>query len=126
MFDFLLSAADSTALSFSDKFSVGGQVTLLGMGTVFAILALLWGLVELLHVLLKPFGNKKGDAFNPPPVVAPAPTVAPHAKDVGKPNDNTELIAAITAAVEAYRGADAPAFRVVSFKRANHRFSSGK
>ena len=99
---------------------------MLGMGTVFAILALLWGLVELLHVLLKPFSDKKNNAFNPPSVVAPAPAVAPHIKDNEKPNGDTELIAAITAAVEAYRGADAPAFRVVSFKRANHRFSSGK
>ena len=59
MFNFLLSAADGTALSLGDKLSIGGQVTLLGMGTVFAILALLWGLVELLHVILKPFAEKK-------------------------------------------------------------------
>ena len=126
MFNFLLSAADGTALSLGDKLSIGGQVTLLGMGTVFAILALLWGLVELLHVILKPFAEKKTGTFNPPPVVAPAPAVSPAAKNTEKRSDDLELTAVITAAVEAYRGADAPAFCVVSFKRANNRFSSGK
>lgn len=126
MFNFLLSAADGTALSLGDKLSIGGQVTLLGMGTVFAILALLWGLVELLHAILKPFAEKKTGTFNPPPVVAPAPAVSPAAKNAEKQSDDLELAAVIAAAIEAYRGADAPAFRVVSFKRANNRFSSGK
>lgn len=85
MFNFLLSAADGTALSLGDKLSIGGQVTLLGMGTVFAILALLWGLVELLHVILKPFAEKKTGTFNPPPVVAPgAGGVTQAAKNTGK------------------------------------------
>lgn len=97
MFNFLLSAADGTALSLGDKLSIGGQVTLLGMGTVFAILALLWGLVELLHVILKPFAEKKTGTFNPPPVVAPAPAVSPAAKNTEKRSDDLELTAVITA-----------------------------
>lgn len=84
MFNFLLSAADGTALSLGDKLSIGGQVTLLGMGTVFAILALLWGLVELLHVILKPFAEKKTGTFNPPPVVAPGAGGVTRCKKHGK------------------------------------------
>ena len=132
MFDFLLNTSASTM---GEKLSIGGQVTLLGMGTVFAVLALLWGLVELLHLLLSSFsGEKKKNASSPAtPTVAPAPAPAPvAAAQAPAPaiqtgtTDDLAIIAVITAAIAASEGRDPSAFRVVSFQRANNKFSYGK
>ena len=48
MFSFYLAAAE-TEMALGDKLALGGQVSLLGMGTVFAVLAILWGL-SLIHI----------------------------------------------------------------------------
>ena len=60
MFDFMLDAATSIRQvpyeTLADKFAVGGEVTLRGMGTVFAVLIMIWGMVEFLHLIL---GEKK-------------------------------------------------------------------
>lgn len=122
MFSFYLAAAE-TEMALGDKLLLGGQVSLLGMGTVFAVLAILWGLVELMHLLLTGVtgGKKKKKAEAPveAPAAAPAPVVS-------APADDLEIVAAITAAIAAASGSSPSSFRVVSFKRANHRFSSGK
>ena len=117
MFDFLLYTIGEE-VTFGEKMLIGGQVTLLGMGTVFAVLALLWGLVELLHFLLKPFTEQKK-----PKAVEPA---APIAEEPVQETDDSEIVAAIIAAVSAATGKSPSAFRVVSFKRANRNFASGK
>ena len=61
MFDFMLN-------SVGDKLAIGGEVTLLGMGTVFSVLIIIWIMVEILHLLLGE-KTKKLDAK----VSAPAP-----------------------------------------------------
>lgn len=132
MFDFLL---NTSATTIGEKLSIGGQVTLLGMGTVFAVLALLWGLVELLHLLLSPVSGQKKEVKKAPDSAAPASTPAPTPmKKTPAPStavsscatDDLAIIAAITAAIAAAEGRDPSAFRVVSFKRANNKFSYGK
>ena len=40
-------AAGKTDMTFGERLAEAGQVTLLGMGMVFAVLALLWGVLEL-------------------------------------------------------------------------------
>lgn len=120
MFSFYLTAAGEE-LSLSEKLLLGGQVSLLGMGTVFAVLAILWGLVELMHLLLHGIQPGKKKKEEPAPVAAPAPVVPAAPK-----NDELEIVAAITAAIAAASGASPSSFRVVSFKRANDRFSSVK
>lgn len=121
MFSFYLAASD-TAMTLGEKLSLGGQVSLLGMGTVFAVLAILWGLVELMHLLLTGVtgGKKKNAAPAKAEAPAPAPAPAPAAAD------DLEIVAVITAAIAAASGSSPSSFRVVSFKRANDRFSSGK
>lgn len=135
MFNFLLNTgaeAVNEALSLGEKLTLGGQVTLLGMGTVFAVLALLWGLVELLHMLLAPISGAKKQpktaAAPAPTTKAPAPAVpaAPVQTPAPAVTDDLALIAVITAAVAASNGRDPSSFRVVSFKRANNKFSSVK
>ncbi len=122
MFSFYLAAAE-TEMALGDKLLLGGQVSLLGMGTVFAVLAILWGLVELMHLLLTGFSGNKKKKKAEAPVEMPAATPAPA---VSAPADDLEIVAVITAAVAAASGTSPSSFRVVSFKRANNRFSSGK
>lgn len=123
MFDFLLNSAEQS-LSLSDKLSIGGQVTLLGMGTVFAVLIVLWGMVELLHLILvgptkKPKVIKVVEETTTPLAAEPETVPAP----VAPQTDDLALIAVITAAVAAASGSSPSSFRVVSFKRANQKFS---
>lgn len=100
--------------SLDEKFLVGMQVLLLGMATVFVVLAILWLVLVLFRVVFyrenKP--EKKAEA----PASAPIAFVEPAAPA----SDDTALVAAITAAIAAFTADDpgfAGGFRVVSFKR---------
>lgn len=128
MFNFMLNAAEPLGLS--EKLAIGGEVTLLGMGTVFAVLAILWALVEVLHLLLVgPEPKKKVTKIaeeSTTPLAAPAPApvaVSEPVTPAAPATDDLALIAVITAAIAAASGSSPSSFRVVSFKRANNKFS---
>ena len=120
-----------TSIPFSERMGVGLELLVVGMGTVFAILLILMGVLALFKVVFYDLKNpnakpapKAKEEPKPAPAPAPAPVPAPAASDDG------ELIAAITAAVAAYLDAEAQAngmtacdtrFRVVSFRRAGRR-----
>jgi Na+-transporting methylmalonyl-CoA/oxaloacetate decarboxylase gamma subunit len=76
-----------------ENLSWGLSMTAVGMGLVFAMLALLWGLLTLVLRLDRPADT----------VAAPQDAVAPVSTD-GAPNDNVapEVIAAITIATLAH------------------------
>lgn len=119
-------------LSLTDKFSLSGEMLLRGMGTVFMVLVILWGCLSLFKVFSapeKPAKAPKAEAAKPAPkeekktVPAPAP-----AEPAPAPvqTDDAAVIAAICAAIEAYRaeeGLSGLPYRVVSFKRKNGRKS---
>jgi len=120
-----------SSLTMEEKFALSGEMLLKGLGTVFMVLLILWGILSLFGVI---FGVKQPKAApapkptqptKPEPKAAPAPKAAPvatAANAVPAASDDGALIAAITAAIEAYRaseGAGALPFRVVSFKRKN-------
>ena len=99
------------------------EMTVLGIVAVFAVLAILWGVLALFKVFMYDIPQKKAKAktkLKEEPVVvtepiAPAPVVA---------QNNDETVAVIVAAISAYIAADpalaeeyAGGFRVVSFKR---------
>ena len=114
--------AAAVEMTTAEKFSEGIKVLLLGMATVFAVLAILWFVLYLFKVIF--YKEKKTSA----PKKAPAAPVAPPAP-VNEPtpapaaNDDGALIAAITAAIAAYTADDASfagGFRVVSFRRSEH------
>lgn len=119
----------ASGLSLSEKFSLSGEMLLRGMGTVFLVLAILWGIIALFSVFAGTAEKKPAPAPKPQapakkaetkPAPAPAPTPAPVQTDDGA------LIAAITAAIEAYRaeeGLSGLPYRVVSFKRKSGRKS---
>lgn len=116
------------SLTMEDKFSLSGEMLLKGLGTVFMVLVILWAILALFG---KIFGTQQKKPAEPKTPKAPkqtAPKEAPKAEPVPivpaapAATDDGALIAAITAAIEAYRaeeGSGALPFRVVSFKRKN-------
>ena len=119
-------ALAATAVDYGGAFSgerlaLAGQMTLIGMGMVFAVLGLLWGVLAIFKfVFAKPAPKPRAEVK---PVAEPEPVaeVTPAASVGG--NDD-ELIAVITAAIAAYIASEEPeayqgGFRVVSFRRAN-------
>lgn len=97
------------------------QTVVLGMGMVFAVLALIWGILAIFKYIFAGKTPKEPKPVKEKPVekkAAPAPAPAPAPV---QQNDG-ELVAIITAAVAAYMaesGETAPegGFRVVSFTR---------
>ena len=101
------------------RISYAIRMTVLGMGMVFAVLALLWLVLVIFKNALaeKPAKAKVEEASEPAPAPAPAVTPAPA-------GDDPAIIAAITAAIAATIDSDpalsqqfAGGFRVVSFKK---------
>lgn len=101
-----------------DVFKNGGTYAIVGYLTVFAVLAIIWGVLELFHLVSN--GKKKSAGAEPPAVTIPAPqpteeaTVTPSA-----PVTNDDEIVAVIAAAIATAQSENPigSFRVVSFKR---------
>lgn len=115
-----------TSMTMADKFSMSGEMLLRGMGTVFMVLIILW-------LILKIFGAVFGGTTKEKPQSAPAPKAAKaEAPDAPAPapvqtaapaQDDSQLIAVITAAIAAYQsesGKPNLPFRVVSFTRKNN------
>lgn len=100
-----------------------GEMILLGMGMIFCVLGILWGVLALFKVVF--VGKEKKPKPVAPraaaPKAEPARTVvAEESAPISAPTDDAQLIAVLTAAIEAYRSAEGEVggFRVVSFKRA--------
>ncbi len=94
---------------YRENLLLGVEVVLIGLGTVFAVLLLIWGCLALFKVFFA--GAKKetaSDKIAAPAPVASAPVVS----------NNDEIIAVIAAAIAAAE-ADCPGgkFRVVSFRK---------
>lgn len=120
-------APDKTLPMFSSEaWSYAGQTALLGMGMIFAVLGLLWGLLSVFKLVFtektpkapKPVKVKAADDKPAEKVenkVAPAPVAAAATQDDGA------LIAVLTAAIAAYMAESGEeytgGFRVVSFTR---------
>ncbi len=118
-----------TSLTMAEKFSLSGEMLLRGMGTVFMVLIILW-------LILKIFGSVFGGATKDKPAAptAPAapkttttttttPSAGPNVSAAVAVQDDSQLVAVITAAIAEYMRAegkhDLP-FRVVSFTRKNN------
>lgn len=130
---------DTVGEAFGERAGVAGSVTLLGMVTIFAVLAILWGVIEALHRVLNRGGKTDTPAAKPAaPAAKPAAEAKKHAQATQVTQvtqavkatetarrDDGELVAVITAAVaaameeEGYTGG----FRVVSFRRTQNRKS---
>ena len=103
-----------------ERLALAGQMTLIGLGMVFAVLAILWAVLSIFKMI---FAKPEPKRQTPPASVAPQPKAVESAPIVSAAGDD-ELIAVITAAVAAYIASEEPeayqgGFRVVSFRRAN-------
>lgn len=120
-------ATAAEAPGWGERASTAGTVTLMGMVTIFAVLAILWAMIEIMHAVLHK-GEKKEKAPRPKkaePVAATpanddAAIAAAIAAALAAAEDDGAIVAAITAAITAARAeaGETGAFRVVSFKRA--------
>lgn len=104
----------------SERITYSLEMTVLGMVAVFAVLAILWGVLALFKVIFYDSKQKKEKAPAEEKTVV-TETVVP--APVASQNDD-ETVAVIMAAISAYIAADpalaeeyAGGFRVVSFKR---------
>ena len=106
--------------------SQAGIVFLMGMVTIFVVLALLWVAVEIMHRVLHRDEKEKKSTVTSGSVVGnpdDAAIAAAIAAALAASEDDGAVVAAITAAITAARaeaGETAP-FRVVSFKRAERK-----
>lgn len=106
------------SLTLGEKFALSGEMLLRGMGTVFMVLIILWGIVAAFGKVFAGTGKKSAEkkpetqpVQNAEPIAVPEPAAV---------SDDGALIAAITAAIEAYRsetGCAHTGFRVVSFRQ---------
>ena len=129
--------ADGTYAPFSpDAWGYAGQMTLLGMLMVFAVLAILWLVLVIFKMIFAGGETKRKNEKAPEAVVnavEKAATVEENIISVADDDDiSGELLAVITAAVAAYmaaeNGGEVPTggFRVVSFKRTGARAWNAK
>ena len=107
----------------NDKVMFALENSLLGVIIVFAVLALLSLVVKLVASILSP-KEKKAPAEK---ASAPTPTPAPAPTPAAATSDDSEIVAAITAAISLVlesEGKDPNGFRVVSFRRSSTRKNS--
>ncbi len=112
---------DKYAMFSADAFAEAAKVTILGMLMVFSVLAILWGVLAIFKLIFAKDTNKSEQKKQAAEPVAAEPAPASSAEA-----DGGELIAVISAAIEAYRASEegldstaAGGFRVVSFRRAS-------
>lgn len=110
----------NSTLTFGERVSLGLQVMLFGMAVVFSVLILIWLILVVFRIVLHDMPKKKQAAAaqdeietEPKPVEIPAPAAEPEAAET----DETELVAAITAALAVVMDRPQTSFRVVSFRR---------
>ena len=105
-------------ITYGEKILNGLTVVVVGLGGVFAVLAIIWGVLALFKVFFYDIPEKKKAAKIK---AAPAPAPVAEAPVEAAPEaDDTQLIAVITAAIAAYTAESAGGalpFRVVSYKR---------
>ena len=123
-----ISLTVSKELGFADRLSTAGTVTLQGMLTIFLVLALLWGTIEIMHLAVHRKGGKKTKKQAEKPAKAQAFVAAtpasPTPVSVASTSDDA-LVAVITAAICAMRAEQGATggFRVVSFQRRGNTFT---
>ena len=119
---FALASTGGTYKAFSgEAWQFAGEMTLLGMGMIFAVLSVLMGVLMIFKlVFAKP--EKKASEETKVEVKPEVVEAAPASQEPQNNNDET-LIAVITAAIAEYRAAEGlgdGGFRVVSFKRSGN------
>ena len=97
-------------LDFSEALGFGGEMVLIGMVAVFAVLGLLWAVLTVFKFVFAPAQSPAKQNTPAPKVVDPAPTFA---------TSDSEIVAVIAAAIAMAENecGEGLKFRVVSFRR---------
>lgn len=112
----------------SETLTMMWQTPLLGMGMIFAVLSILWGILALMKFIMvgkSPKAKKEEKPSAIAEVIEESVAVTDDAPEAFNETDDGELVAIIAAAVAAYRESEGlgeeytGGFRVVSFRRAN-------
>ena len=126
-------ATVAASANWGERGSTAGTVTLMGMVTIFAVLAILWAMIEIMHALLHKGEKKEKEPRPKKAAPAPAPQTNANPNDaaiaaaiaasLAASEDNGAIVAAITAAITAARAeaGENGSFRVVSFKRVDRK-----
>lgn len=99
-------------MTFAERMFEAGTGTVIGVLTVFAVLLILWGFIEIMHVMVL--------KITAPKTVKKTEQVSE--QSLPKTEDNAELIAVITAAVACMmenQGVPGTSFKIKSFRRTN-------
>ena len=104
-------------MGFGERVLMGLQVTLFGMAVVFAVLILLWGILEIFRVLFYELPKKKAESAKPAEPETPAPAPVEEPVETAEETDDAEIVAAIMAAISVVMDKPQTSFRVVSFRR---------
>lgn len=97
------SCATNISLTFGEKMKNAGLNTLIGMGTVFAVLILLCLIISCFNIFPKLEAMKKEKKANNETVAAPIAQII----EKEEMSDDSELVAVITAAIHAYESSSA-------------------
>ena len=95
--------------------------TVMGLGTVFVVLALLIFLISLFKYIPGSAAAKKKEEKEAAPVPAPAAAPVPAAAPTAPAYDDKELVAVITAAIAASEGTSPSGFVVRSIRKINRK-----
>ena len=110
--------------TFGELMAKAGMNTLLGMGSVFAVLILIMFIIEAFSLIPKlqaSFSAKK-EVASAPKAAVPAPVAAPVVEEIAEEADDLELVAVIAAAIAAYEGqTSTDGFVVRSIKKSRRR-----
>ncbi len=112
----------NNGLSLSEKAFQAGQMLLMGLGTVFAVLFVIWLALTIFRVIVHDIPQKRANAKQKKAgATSDIEEIGSiEDKDTAAPDQNLETVAVITAAIQAYmdsQGAGNTAFKVASFKR---------
>lgn len=96
----------------------GAVVAVIGLGTVFAVLIILWGVLEFMRAIFSP--KEKKDTAPAVEAEAPAPVAEPMAaapKETADEMDEDELAAVLTAAIAASLGTSTYKLKIQSYRQ---------
>lgn len=120
-------AVEDTGIFSPERWSYSGEMLVLGVGMVFLVLAILWGI---LAIFAKTMGGAKKpvkqEKSTPKAEAKPVPEPAAPVSPITAPASDDAIVAAITAAIAMTIESDpalsaqfAGGFRVVSFRKKN-------
>lgn len=107
-------------MSISEILSTGASVSVIGLGIVFAVLIILWGVLEAMRLIFDDSRKQKKAEKAPQSVAeapAPAPAPQPAPVVVAAESEDEEVVAVIMAAIASSLNTSTYNLRIRSIKR---------